>query len=770
MMPKFLIIFLIFFGVLTSIYTFNEAKVMPDAISPICDENNNIVNNNGIRLIKKPNILNSNNSLYSFKNEIVNSQVLTLNLLINDAKGWFTNLENVALSNSAIDDRFKNNYLAKTIFSDGTNTCILSGEVRISGDYIDHIEKTKFDQLYIASMEVSLFEGNIYKNKKFKLFLPQTREGQNEILMTTLFDQLGFMAPETFYIDVNINGIATKYLFQEKIINGFLLNKNKKEGPIIEADVPSPSKWDKKSIDLARIVNKNWLSKNKYNLQYGYKALEIYSKMRILHDKNNNALIDVNLEHLNTKSQHQLRQFVLLNLALENWHSLDVGNRKFYIDPLDDTVYPIYYDGGSKFLDNRFDYYLYSEDKNNPYADFILDNSYLEDIYILQNQIKNMDMKNLILNLQNRGLDEESLLFLDSKFKEIVTKRLTILEENIFRNHSSSNYSAIEYFQKSPNNYKNYLLMFHNDRGFKYCDTNLENCREANLTNEEEINLLNGNYFIGEKKVYFVGSSLESLNSAYKKNKIFSNVIEVNGFTIFSNNKIEYNLTNRNLELIAENDSRYLIKNSKIIDMKIVLNYKYDKNIVPDNEALRYDDLFLTGCLNIYDSNLQNVIINISNTQCEDSINLVRTQGSIEEVFIANAIYDALDVDFSNLVIKSIKVNSALNDCIDVSKGMYEFNYIKVDNCADKGFSTGEGSNVKIKDLIVNKSNIGIAVKDSSNVYINELEISNSTFCTSLYRKKQEFGPSKLEVKRLFCGNGATYSQNDSYTLFYAED
>lgn len=769
-MPKFLVILFIFLGIGITTYTFSDVNKISDAISPICEESNNFLNNSGSRLFKKSNTVTSKTSMYSFRNEIVNSQINNLDILIYDSKDWFLNLERASMSNTSLSEEYKKNFLAKVVFSNGLDNCNLSAKVRVSGDYLDHIEEIGDTGLYISSIELSLTEGNIYRNKKIKLFLPQTRGGQNEVLITTFLDQLGFLAPDTFFIDVNINGLSHRYLFQEKIIDGFLLNKNKKEGPILEAKTPHPSIWDKKSIDLARIINDKWLLKNKYNLQYGYKALEIYSKMRIFHDKKNHALLDLNLEYLNTESQHQLRQFLLLNLVLENWHSLDVGNRKFYIDPLDDTVYPIYYDGGSKFLDNKLDYYLYSDDKNSFCAGYMLDESYLEDIYILQKQINNLDMGSLILNLKNRGLAKENLLFLESRFKEVITERLIALEKNIFRNYTRNNYSTIEYFQKSPNNYEDYLLMFHNDSNFEYCDTSLKSCKETNLTIEDEINLVNGNYFIDEKRVYFVGSSIESIKNNIKENKIFSNATEVSGFTIFSNNKIEYKLNNKNLELFAKSDSRYLIKNSEIFDLKITLIYKHDKNIVSDNEALRYDELFLTGCLNIYDSSLRNVSITISNTQCEDSINLVRTQGSVDELFITNATYDALDVDFSNLVLRSIKVNSALNDCIDVSKGSYLFNYIKVENCGDKGFSTGEGSSVEIKNLIVDKSTIGIAVKDSSNVYIDELEVSNSIFCTSLYRKKQEFGPSRIEVNNLFCNSGATYAQKDSYTLYHARN
>ena len=91
-MPKFLVILFIFLGIGITTYTFSDVNKIPDAISPICEESNNFLNNNGSRLFKKSNTVTSKTSMYSFRNAIVNSQINNLDILIYDSKDWFLNL------------------------------------------------------------------------------------------------------------------------------------------------------------------------------------------------------------------------------------------------------------------------------------------------------------------------------------------------------------------------------------------------------------------------------------------------------------------------------------------------------------------------------------------------------------------------------------------------------------------------------------------------------------------------------------------------------
>ena len=73
-------------------------------------------------------------------------------------------------------------------------------------------------------MRVNLIDGNILHRSQFILLLPETRNGDNEVFMTTLLKELNFLAPLTFPITVKVNDNEPAiFLFQEKenLVNSF---------------------------------------------------------------------------------------------------------------------------------------------------------------------------------------------------------------------------------------------------------------------------------------------------------------------------------------------------------------------------------------------------------------------------------------------------------------------------------------------------------------------------------------------------------------------
>ena len=68
------------------------------------------------------------------------------------------------------------------------------------------------------------------------------------------------------------------------------------------------------------------------------------------------------------------------------------------------------------------------------------------------------------------------------------------------------------------------------------------------------------------------------------------------------------------------------------------------------------DTLGLTGCVSLINLKLTNLKIKANNSNCEDTINIINSSGNIESVNIENSFSDALDVDFSNVSFKKIKI------------------------------------------------------------------------------------------------------------------
>ena len=90
---------------------------------------------------------------------------------------------------------------------------------------------------------------------------------------------------------------------------------------------------------------------------------------------------------------------------------------------------------------------------------------------------------------------------------------------------------------------------------------------------------------------------------------------------------------------------------------------------------------------------------------------------------------------------------------MDSSNSSLTITNLELDNCLDKGVSVGEKSDVNLKFINIKDSNIGVAVKDSSIVDILNYEGSNIKYCSTIFRKKQEFGPSNLRIEIDNCGD-----------------
>ena len=141
------------------------------------------------------------------------------------------------------------------------------------------------------------------------------------------------------------------------------------------------------------------------------------------------------------------------------------------------------------------------------------------------------------------------------------------------------------------------------------------------------------------------------------------------------------------------------------------------------------------------------------NLHCEDSVNFIRSNGSVKKIDIINSFSDAIDMDFSNLKIDTINIDNSKNDCIDFSFGNYKINSLIANNCGDKGVSVGEKSIVKIDDFTLRNSIYGAVSKDSSTLYIENANLSNLKYCVAAYNKKNEFTGAVLKIKNIICNN-----------------
>ena len=165
------------------------------------------------------------------------NKIENIDIYFVDKVGWFKNifeaLKNQNKSNS-IEKKFKENFAANIKINFLNDfSCTFKSRIRISGDWKDHLDSASLT----SSMDIKLTDGNIEGITSFKLFLPNTRNFENEIIGTSILGELNILAPRTRYVNVNIETFGNKsFIFQEKIKKEFLEFNNISESAIIESD------------------------------------------------------------------------------------------------------------------------------------------------------------------------------------------------------------------------------------------------------------------------------------------------------------------------------------------------------------------------------------------------------------------------------------------------------------------------------------------------------------------------------------------------------
>jgi hypothetical protein len=178
----------------------------------------------------------------------------------------------------------------------------------------------------------------------------------------------------------------------------------------------------------------------------------------------------------------------------------------------------------------------------------------------------------------------------------------------------------------------------------------------------------------------------------------------------------------------------------------------------------RFNNFGMTGCLNFHNSDFNHAQIFVRNGTCEDSLNIVKSTGSISKIEISTAYADAIDLDFANLEIFEINVNGSGNDCLDVSSGVYSVEKASLTSCGDKGVSVGEASSFKGEDFEIDGAHIGISSKDLSNLEISNVTVKKALTCIEALQKKQEFGGSSLIINKLNCEGSFNIDEQSVFT------
>lgn len=698
------------------------------------------------------------------------NSIKNLDITVPKSKKYITNFLKTLLSTQessrSINPKFKRKFNANIDINYKFGRCSYKGQIWQNGDWLDHLSFKNGKP--VRSLNVKMNDGNLLNATKFKLLLPDTRNGKNEILAALISKNLGFIAPETFEIEVSVNNIQHKMLFQEDSQKELLERNKRREGPIFEGD--ETLLWGKKNfelfgnvggggletISLSRLINNKWFLKGKSSQ---FITLKAYSELQ-------DAYLDYSTNFLQTSyylkpnkiSNDKFTDFNFLMLALHGTHALRPHNRKYYFNSFTEQFEPIYYDGDVRM--NRLIYDNKNIDRLNfsskyifPYNKKIITKKFFLDIKNQYKQrVKNFNYLDELFLSNNFSIFKKNSKYIQSKIKEITSEPANstyAINRKKFLNKNSQ-YNIENKIIKS--------FVIKND----IVNLVLENDQIEFIDKVEFARVLSRKKINGEKYLYL--PEFKKLN--YKddsKQTIFEDIVIVHP------KKVEIELINskKNKKLVInsfEPNQSVLIKDSLLKNIEII--YNNGKN---NSEYEKLDQRFnkkgLTGCLNIYNSLLDQISIKMNGGECEDSLNIVNSIGYISNINILNSYQDAVDLDFSDIKIKNIVIDNAGNDCFDVSGGIYFIENGKFSQCKDKAISVGEKSRLKVDEIFIDYAKTGIAVKDLSKLNAKRSIINNSSVCVDAFQKKKEFGGAFAKFENIIC-DGNFLEDNNSIIIY----
>jgi hypothetical protein len=682
----------------------------------------------------------------------------------------------------------KKKYNAKIIinYNDG-NYCTYIAKLRMQGDGVDHVGLV--GGLPVSSLNVQLKEGNIKNITKFILFRPNARFGANEIFATSLFTHLGFLSPRTFKIKVKIFNNESEFIFQEALKKEFLEHNNKVEGPILE----SKEEFDNSHLKLAKVSNAEWIKKNKNKYIASLNAIQDYS-LSLLKSYQFTILAEDETVRLDPQDFDEdvfkrINLFDAIMYAIGGAHGLSYDDRRFYYDPIYSRLEPIYYDGNVNIL-SKIKYDGYSgkfksnlkdwEKIQKPFVDFYLNktrnvteryrnptvtNSAKRGANSAISIFKNIETSLLLKTLLDNGFPKVSIHELNFLIGSIIERLELIAEANVYKEEIKLEKSLYFHYRNEMKLNQDLNLFFinnalslsnENEILIEECNYSLSSCKSF-LINEKLLTTL-----IEQKKLKSKNSVFVNFNkNAYAQAKIQKSKNNIkNNFASFKIDKLFEIHLNKEVEI-------FLDKKNKIIKLNYLSNagraimfgaeidsWTIQMNNLSEEKSNEYefDNKFnLTGCLTIIDSLLNNVNISAENFNCEDTVNFIRSSGSLNNIQIKNSISDAVDADFSTLKFNFISIENAKNDCLDFSFGTYEVKNANLQNCEDKAISVGEKSKAILGKIEIQKSKTGIAAKDSSEVHVDNVNMKNVKVCLYVGKKKQEFNSAFLKVNNLKC-------------------
>ena len=735
-----------------------------------------------------------------------------LEINIDNHRSWVTNAFeawlDIGLGEApAITDQFKDNYGASIAWTypDG-NRCVDRAQIRLHGDWADHLKPGP--KGLETSLDVRLQSGHIAGIIHFKLFVPETRNNNNEVLATVLASEIGLLAPRTYFVKADVNGMEIRYLLQEKFRNEFLEQNQIPESPIFQGDERFGLNWTKHKDSedvqangslfwmyrlsnphfaelgpIARAITEEGLSRLNQASAQATAGIQATRQVAATADtaRISGILGEIDLPILGDTTDNtanEVMKYTALLLAIGDdgtgfFHGLARHNQRFVYDPWLGTVRPIYYDGNISLLDDNPD----SLDQIRTLVKNLI--GYNEPTTLFAPAIAEaaealrQDLASINLQSFSTRLSEKGVEFADRDLQDlieaggVIDRRLKKIASSA--SQATSDHLVDELFSGLHDESISLVFGSHPAGRFTACALGTGECRPLSLSSVEQVSLLRGRLSVDEVDYLFIGNSYSSYQDGLLQPdwlaKDWQHQTLVGSTTLSTNQVFDIRIdpTRRILELVANwPEARAVIWNGTLDGWTVVFEGANLSDQIDRTDAERYDHRGITGCLTFRDIQLLNVSAVSRKGDCEDGIHFLRATGNLALVDVSDATSDAVDMDFSELSVTDLVVTRAGNDCLDVSAGTYTVSTARLRACTDKGISVGESARSEFGALLVADAAVGVASKDSAFSRVQQAVFEDVDICGTVYRKKQAFDGGTLILEQSTCDSGNYREQEGS--------
>ena len=168
----------------------------------------------------------------------------------------------------------------------------------------------------------------------------------------------------------------------------------------------------------------------------------------------------------------------------------------------------------------------------------------------------------------------------------------------------------------------------------------------------------------------------------------------------------------------------------------------FDNVTMSGGSGYELPNIKFTGMFSLHDvKNVTLTNIDFSdNAIYDDLLHIVYGQNIlIKNCKISNSLFDALDIDISQVTIENCNIINSGNDGIDSMSSKVKIKNSNINGSTDKGVSVGEASDVFIIGTQINQNKIGIESKDKSSVGIYNTSFYGNKIDLKAYKKNWQY-------------------------------